>query len=171
MWFFSTKMVIGRVLNDSDKDKNQTYDSYEPYIEEHNRLGALKDESENIWEERTYQLCTGGLSLTFAVFSFLMSMENGISFHWQMAAIWGGYVFCLVLNYLSHRVAICKFKNLQEQLDKDRLAGAEYDEEKLAKRNSKSDCLINFMNIITEVVLVVDIIFTIIYTSILFCSK
>ena len=163
-------MLIKRIVNDPDKDKNQTNDSYDPYIEEHNRLGALKDDSENIWEERTYQLCAGGLSLTFAVFSFLMGKENGIPFHWQMAAIWGGYVFCLVLNYLSHRIAICKFKNLQKQLDSDRLAGVEYDEEKLAKRNEESDCLINIMNIITEVVLIVDIIFTIIYTSILFCS-
>lgn len=171
MRLFYSQMLIRRVVDDSDKDNNQTNDSYGPYIEEHNRLGALKDESETIWEERTYQLCAGGLSLTFAVFSFLMSKENGISFHWQMAAIWGGYVLCLVLNYLSHRISICKFKNLQEQLDKDRLAGVEYDEEKLAKRNSESDCLINIMNCVTEVVLVVNIIFTIVYTTILFCSK
>lgn len=145
--------------------------SYESYIDEYKRLDKLRDDSENIWEERTYQLCAGGLSLTFAVFSFLMSKENGISFHWQMAAIWGGYVFCLVLNYLSHRISICKFKNLLEQLDNDRLAGFEYDEEKLAKRNAESDCQLNIINFITEVVLIVDIIFTIIYTSILFCSK
>lgn len=171
MRLFYTQMLIRRVVNEADKDKNQTNDSYDPYIEEHNRLGALKDESENIWEERTYQLCAGGLSLTFAVFSFLMSKENGIAFHWQMAAIWGGYVFCLVLNYLSNRISICKFKNLQEQLDNDRFDRIEYDEEKLAKRNEESDRQLNIINSITEVVLIVDIIFTIIYTSILFCSE
>lgn len=171
MRLFYTQMLIKRIINDSDKDRNQTNDSYDPYIEEHNRLGALRDDSENIWEERTYQLCAGALSLTFAVFSFLMSGDSGISFHWQMAVIWSGYVFCLILNYLSHRISICKFKNLQEKLDKDREDGIEYNEERLAKRNSDSDKSLNIINTITEVILVIDIIFTIVYTSILFCSK
>lgn len=171
MRLYYTQLLIKRVINDSTKEKNQVNDSYNPYIEEHNRLGALRDESENIWEERTYQLCAGGLSLTFAVFSFLMSGENGIPFHWQMAAIWGGYVFCVVLNYLSHRISICKFRKLQEQLDKDRENGVEYDEVKLAKRNSDSDRLVNIINSLTEVTLIANIIFTIVYTSILFCSN
>ena len=154
-----------------EKDKSTECDSYDPYFEEHNRLGALKDESENIWEERTYQLSAGGLSLTFAVFSFLMSGDNGMPFHWQMAVIWGGYVFCLVANYISQRMSICNFKSLQEQLDKDRQKGVVYDENNLVNRNSKSDCLVNMLNGLTEIILVINIIFTIVYTCVLFYEK
>ena len=154
-----------------EKDNSPECDSNDPYIDEHNRLGALKDESENIWEERTYQLSAGGLSLTFAVFSFLMSGDNGMSFHWQMAVIWGGYVFCLVANYISQRISIGNFKSLQEQLDKDRQKGVMYDENNLANRNSKSDCLVNMLNRLTEIILVINIIFTIVYTCMLFGEK
>jgi len=131
----------------------------------------LKDDSEDLWEERTYQLSAGGLSLTFAVFSFLMSDDNGMPFHWQMAVIWGGYVFCLVANYLSQRISICNFKSLQKQLDQDRQKGVVYDENNLTKRNSRSDKLINILNTLTEIVLVINIIFTIVYTCVLFSEK
>ena len=154
-----------------EKDNSTECDSNDPYIDEHNRLGALKDESENIWEERTYQLSAGGLSLTFAVFSFLMSGDNGMPFHWQMAVIWGGYVFCLVANYISQRISICNFKSLQEQLYLDRRNGVAYDENNLANRNSKSDCLVNMLNRLTEIILVINIIFTIVYTCVLFYEK
>ncbi len=154
-----------------EKDKSPECDSYDPYINEHNRLGALKDDSEDLWEERTYQLSAGGLSLTFAVFSFLMSDDNGMPFHWQMAVIWGGYVFCLVANYLSQRISICNFKSLQKQLDQDRQKGVVYDENNLTKRNSRSDKFINILNTLTEIVLVINIIFTIVYTCVLFSEK
>ena len=154
-----------------EKDKSPECDSYDPYIDEHNRLGALKDDSEDLWEERTYQLSAGGLSLTCAVFSFLMSDDNGMPFHWQMAVIWGGYVFCLMANYLSQRISICNFKSLQKQLDQDRQKGVVYDENNLTKRNSRSEKLINILNTLTEIVLVINIIFTIVYTCVLFSEK
>lgn len=168
MRHYRIEFLFNRVV---EKDKSPECDSNDPYIDEHNRLGALKDESENIWEERTYQLSAGGLSLTFAVFSFLMSGDNGMPFHWQMAVIWGGYVFCLVANYISQRISICNFKSLQEQLYKDRQNGVVYNENNLANRNSMSDCLVNILNTLTEIVLVIDIIFTIVYTCVLFYEK
>lgn len=154
-----------------ERDKSPECDSNDSYIDEHNRLGALKDDSEDLWEERTYQLSAGGLSLTFAVFSFLMSGDNGMPFHWQMAVIWGGYVFCLVANYISQRISICNFKSLQEQLYLDRQNGVAYDENNLANRNSKSDCFVNMLNRLTEIILVINIIFTIVYTCVLFYKK
>lgn len=168
MRHYRIDLSFNRVI---EKDNSPECDSYDPYVEEHNRLGALKDDSEDLWEERTYQLSAGGLSLTFAVFSFLMSGDNGMPFHWQMAVIWGGYVFCLVANYISQRISICNFRSLQEQLDKDRQKGVVYDENNLANRNSKSDRLVNILNTLTEIILVIDIIFTIVYTCMLFYDK
>lgn len=169
MRHYRIELLFNRVIN--EKDKSSECDSYDPYVEEHNRLGTLKDDSEDLWEERTYQLSAGGLSLTFAVFSFLMSGDNGMPFHWEMAVIWGGYVFCLVANYISQRISICNFKSLQKQLDEDRQKGVAYDENILADRNLKSDWHINILNTLTEIILVIDIIFTIVYTCVLFCEK
>lgn len=169
MRHYRLELLFNRVV--SEKDKSRENDSYDPYFEEHNRLGVLKDDSENIWEERTYQLSAGGLSLTFAVFSFLMSGSNSMKFHWQMAVIWGGYVFCLVVNYISQRISICNFKRLQEQLDNDRQKGAVYNENNLTNRYSKSDKLVIILNALTEIILVINMIFTIVYTCVLFYNK
>ena len=113
------------------KSSNEDEESFAAYKEEIVRLGALKDATEDIWEDRTYQMSAGALSLTFAVFSFLMGKQNGILFSWPMVVIWGGFVFCLVINYLSHHIAKNNFINLQDELFDDRDKQLPYDEKRL----------------------------------------
>lgn len=152
----------------SQRQNSENDDGFDAYKEEHIRLGALKDASEDIWEDRTYQMSAGGLSLTFAVFSYLMGQENGVAFSWPMAAIWAGFVICLVVNYLSQRLSRHCFMKLQDALREDRENGLQYDEQRLIKRNKKYDRWTNILNIVTEVLLVTDIVATIVYTAILF---
>lgn len=147
-----------------------TSDSFDAYKEEYERLEALRDEAENIWEDRTYQMSAGGLSLTFAVFSFLMSGYDGIDFQWPMAVIWGVYTICLLINYLSHHISTHIFLKLQDSLSDDREKGLEYDEKRLLERYEKTD-KVNILNIIIEELLILNIISTVVYTCILFCSR
>ncbi len=172
--YFIHKIVKQEKSENSSQEKvfprRISEDSFDAYKAEHDRLGTLKDETETIWEDRTYQLSAGGLSLTFAVFSFLMKEQNGVQFHFLMTVIWVGFTFCLLMNFLSHYVSKRIFLNLQESLYVDRENGLEYDEDRLIARNEKSSCILNFMNIITSVVLVSTIILTIVYTTILFCN-
>lgn len=157
-----------------EKEKDATQElpsgSFEAYKEEYERLEAMRDETENIWEERTYQMSVGGLSLTFAVFSFLMSGYDGIDFQWPMAVIWGVYAICLLINYLSQHISKHNFLKLQESLYDDREKGLEYDEKRLLERYEKTD-KVNVLNTITEVLLILNVIFTVVYTCILFCSR
>lgn len=146
-------------------------DSFDAYKEEHARLEALRDEAENIWEDRTYQMSAGGLSLTFAVFSFLMSGKDGMHFQWPMAVIWGFYTICLLINYLSHHISKHNFLKLQESLFDEREKGLEYDEKRILERYEKTDKVLNVLNIITEVLLILNIVSTVVYTCILFCSR
>lgn len=168
MRFSFTEMLIRQTMQRLNTDTKPTDKSFEAYEKEHNRLGALKDDAENIWEERTYQIAAGGLSLTFAVFSFLMSRDNGITFSWQMLVIWAVFAACLVMNYLSQRVSVRHFEKLQKLLSEDREKNVPYDEKVMIERCQKSDGLINFMNFITELLLIADIVFTIVYICVLF---
>lgn len=168
MRFSITEMLIRQEMQRHNTDSKLTDDSFDAYEKEHNRLGALKDDAENIWEERTYQIAAGGLSLTFAVFSFLMGRDNGIAFSWQMLVIWAVFAACLVMNYLSQRVSVRHFEKLQKDLYEDREKNVQYNEKVMIERCQKSDRFINFMNFITELLLIADIVFTIIYICILF---
>lgn len=161
------------IRQEKEKDEVQELlsDSFDAYKEEYERLEALRDEAENIWEDRTYQMSAGGLSLTFAVFSFLMSGYDGMDFQWPMAFIWGGYAICLLINYLSQHISKHNFLKLQESLSDDREKGLEYDEKRLLERYEKTDRVLNVLNIITEVLLILNIISTVVYTCILFCSR
>ena len=146
-------------------------DSFDAYKEEYERLEALRDEAENIWEDRTYQMSAGGLSLTFAVFSFLMSGYDGMDFQWPMAVIWGVYAICLLINYLSQHISKYNFLKFQESLSDDRENGLEYDENRLIERYEKTDKGLNVLNVITEVLLILNIVSTVVYTCLLFCSR
>lgn len=170
MRLYIIRTIVKQVLHEQDQglDDAAKEDSFDAYKEEHNRLESLRDESESLWEDRTYQLATGGLSLTFAVFSFLMSGENAKSFEWPMAVIWSGFAFCLVVNYLSQRCAAKHFVKLQEELYNDRNKGLGFSEERQIKRDEKYDKSVNFFNVLTEIVLVLDIVITVIYTCCLF---
>lgn len=158
-------------MQEEDPIINNEDNTFDVYKEEHIRLGTLKDETESIWEDRTYQLAAGGLSLTFAVFSFLMSGENGVVFRWPMAVIWGGYVLCLIVNYISQHISAIHLEKLQILLYEDRKKEIPYSEERQIERGKKFDSVIVFLNVLTEIVLVMDIIFTIVYTCILFTNK
>lgn len=162
--------TIRQVLREQEQELDAVArgDSYDAYKEEHIRLETLRNESESLWEDRTYQMAAGGLSLTFTVFSFLMSGKNAISFEWPMAVIWSGYAFCLIVNYLSQRCAARHFVKLQEELYNNRNKGLEYNEQRQINRDEKYDKSINFFNVLTEIVLVLDIVFTVIYTCYLF---
>lgn len=156
-------------LNDKDNQKQKELteesSSYESYIKEHDRLEQLRQDSETIWEERTYQLSAGGLSLTFAIFSFLMNREGDkVCFEWPMAVIWGIYTCCLVANYISHRVSISNFSKYIEMLDEEGKGNIDYDDRVLAERYKSGDKLVRSINSITECLLVVNIIFTVIYS-------
>ncbi len=168
MRFSYTEVLIRQTMQRHNTNTKLTDKSFEAYEKEHNRLGALKDDAENIWEERTYQIAAGGLSLTFAVFSFLMGRDNGISFSWQMLVIWAVFAVCLVMNYLSQRVSVRHFEKMQKVLFEDRENNTPYNEKVMIERCQKSDRLINCINFITELLLIANIVFTIVYICVLF---
>lgn len=96
------------------------------YIKEHERLEAIVSDSEYIWEERTYQIAAGGLSITFTIFCYLASKNN--PFDWQMILIWGLYATALLLNYVSHRISVCDARKMQAFLKQCREEGKPYNE-------------------------------------------
>lgn len=162
--FGSFKNMVPKTLNSLSESDDK---SYESYIDEYNRLEGLRNDSENLWEARTYQLSAGGLSLTITIFSFLMS-KGKVSFEWPMAVIWGFYAFCILLNYISHRISIGNFNKYIELLNSDRISGKSYDERVLIERYKGGDNIVNRINIFTEWVLIINIIFTVGYSIYIF---
>ena len=169
MRFSYLAMIIKQIIKQANdtQSKDESFDAYE---KEYNRLEALREDTETIWEDRTYQIAAGGLSLSFAVFSFLMGRDNGISFSWQIATIWFVFAACLIMNYISQRISVKHFEKLQQDLYDDRDHEVPYNEDAITKRNQESDRLPNFLNKLTQWLLIVNIILTIIYICILFCK-
>lgn len=143
--------------------RNQEID-LEPYYKEHDRLEASISDSESIWEERTFQIAAGGLSLSFGAFSFLAG--NGFCFDWKMALILGVYAFCIVLNYHSHRLSIKHARKMQGYLQERRENSLPYEEKKIGEKYQKQDKLMNSINLTAEIILTLNVAYTIVYFSI-----
>ena len=133
------------------------------YDEEHNRLEAIISDSENIWEERTFQIAAGGLSLTFAIFAFLAG--EGKCFDWQISLIWGVYILCIILNYVSHRISIRKGREMQGYLKTQKKDGLSYDEDAIQKEYSHFDKPVVFLNGFVQWMLIVNVIYTVVFFS------
>lgn len=168
MWFFIFGIYKNKVPQTQNNLSELDDKSYDSYLDEYKRLDKLRDDSEDLWEARTYQLSAGGLSLTFAIFSFLMSKGEKVCFEWPMAVIWSVYTFCILLNYISHRVSICNIEKNIDLLNNDRNRGKAYDEDVLIERYRCGDKLVNYINHFTEYGLIINIIFTVIYSIIIF---
>lgn len=136
----------------------------EVYLKEHERLEAIISDSEDIWEERTYQIAAGGLSITFAIFSYLSGRD--IKLDWQMILIWSLYAFALLLNYASHRISIHDARKMQGFMKKRRDKGLPYDEDEMNKAYSKQGWLTILINWIVGLTLAGAVIYTIVYTCI-----
>ena len=142
--------------------KKDLVESFQFYSDEHDRLEELIDASENIWEDRTYQIAAGGLTISFGVFSFLS--ENNVGFDWQMGLITGIYAFCLLLNYISQRVAIKTFRESQDMLCNKRKNGEEYNEDEINCYYESKDKYLNLFNVITQWLLILNVIYTLLFT-------
>ena len=134
------------------------------YVKEHERLESIISDSEEIWEERTFQIAAGGLSLTFAVFSFLAGKD--FCFDWQMVLIWGVYVLCIILNYASHRASISHAQKMQDYLKEQRSKGLSYDETKIRIVYAKQDKPIVFLNGFVQCLLIANVLYTVVFFSI-----
>ena len=141
------------------KDKDGSYNAY---VQEHNRLDNLIVESEKIWEDRTYQISAGGLTVSFAVFSLLS--DHQVGFDWQMGVITGIYAFCLLINYISHRVAINTFMQLQKVIYDYRMRMDEYSEEIINEIYKTKNKKLKAFNIITQCLLIPNVLYTIVFT-------
>lgn len=145
-------------------DKADKAESYRIYHEEYCRLEKTIKDSEKIWEDRTFGIAAGGLSLSFAMFSFGVDQDVAQSIACYMPYIWAGYVICLILNYLSNRTSMKICRQLQETLISDRDWGLPYDTSRLKIHYEKGNKKMNIINRITEVLLILSVLSTLIVT-------
>lgn len=151
--------ISSQEKSDSQQDPNE-----DRYFKEHERLEAIISDSEDIWEERTYQIAAGGLSITFAVFTYLSG--KGQELDWQMVLIWSLYAFALLLNYVSHRISIHDARKMQGFMKKRRDKGLSYNEDEMNKAYSKQGWLTTLINWVVGLSLAGAVIYTIVYTCI-----
>lgn len=136
----------------------------EAYADEHRRLESIIQDSENIWEDRTFQIAAGGLTLTFTVFSFLST--QGVEFDWQIILIWIIYAVCILANYASHLFAVRMVRKMQSLLGERINLGKEYDHNELNEQYHTPDRRMREFNMAVHIVLTCNVIYTLIYTSI-----
>lgn len=136
----------------------------EAYSDEHKRLEAIIQDSEKIWEDRTFQIAAGGLTLTFTVFSFLST--QGVEFDWQIIVIWIVYASCILSDYASHLFTINIARKMQSLLGDRVNFGKAYDYNELNEQYHNPDKRMRKFNMAVHVVLTCNVIYTLIYTSI-----
>lgn len=89
---------------------------YECYSRELAKLYEIYRKADDTWEDRVYQIATGGLTLSLTIFSFLSGLVKDFSFDWKACAIVAVYAFVIILNFLSQRVSAHSARSLTNDL-------------------------------------------------------
>ena len=77
----------------------------EYYDKEFNRLESIRSASEDLKEERTFDIASGGLALSIGIFTYLSANGKPLPCKWMIILVMALFGVAIVVNYLSHHVS------------------------------------------------------------------
>jgi len=72
------------------------------YDAEFDRIDAIRSASEDLREQRTFDIAVGGLTVSIGIFTYLVTHAEKIPSRWMIIAIMACFGLAVVLNYYSH---------------------------------------------------------------------
>ena len=135
------------------------------YLEYYQIVKDTITHGKDVIDSRIFALATGGLVLSFTVFSFMFTQHYDLNV-WLVCLIWAVYGLCILLNLLSHLISV---RNNTKMLDKivTLMKDANvksFDESDINKEARKKSKFIVFINCFEFIALVLNIIFSISFT-------
>ena len=155
-----------------DKERIITYDmaqkedpkqktDKEKFNEEFDRIGKLRDESETLREQRTFDIASGGLTVSIGIFTYLATHLEKVPSVWMIIAIMACFGLALLLNYFSHMLSVKCMEEIQKWInahDKKK-----YDAAEIQKKEDEICKYGPILNWIVTALIIVGIVMIVIY--------
>lgn len=134
----------------------------EYYEKEYDRLESIRSASEDLREERTFDIASGGLALSIGIFVYLTANEKPLQCKWIIILVMICFGLAIVLNYISHYESVRVMERNIGTVDKWK-GKREYDAKKLQKRYDKRSCFLSLLNWVVFALTIIGVCFIVVY--------
>lgn len=138
---------------------NKDFDYYD---KEYDRLENIRSASEDLREERTFDIASGGLALSIGIFVYLTANEKPLQCKWIIILVMICFGLAIVLNYISHYESVRVMERNIGTVDKWK-GKREYDAKKLQKRYDKRSCFLSLLNWVVFALTIIGVCFIVVY--------
>ncbi len=148
------------MMTNEEKDA-KAQENQDKYNQEFDRIGKLRDESETLREQRTFDIASGGLTVSIGIFTYLATHLEKVPSVWMIIAIMACFGLALLLNYFSHMLSVKCMEEIQKWInahDKKKYDAAEI--------QNKEDEICKYgpiLNWIVTALIIVGIVLIVIY--------
>ncbi len=134
----------------------------EYYEKEYDRLESIRSASEDLREERTFDIASGGLALSIGIFVYLTANEKPLQCKCIIILVMICFGLAIVLNYISHYESVRVMERNIGTVDKWK-GKREYDAKKLQKRYDKRSCFLSLLNWVVFALTIIGVCFIVVY--------
>lgn len=133
------------------------------YAQEYDRLEAIRSSSEDLREERTFDIASGGLVLSVGIFTYLTANGKVLPCKWMIIATMISFGMAIVLNYLSHYASVKMAEKCINTVNDNQDKDVPYNSKRLQARYSKYSLPVDIMNCIVLACTLLGIVLIVVY--------
>ena len=135
----------------------------EYYEKEYDRLESIRSASEDLREERTFDIASGGLALSIGIFVYLTANEKPLQCKWIIILVMICFGLAIVLNYISHYESVRVMNKNQNAINEMKSNDREYDSNVLGDVYKKNGRLLDVMNRLVFALTIIGVCLIVVY--------
>lgn len=139
---------------------NKDFDYYD---KEYDRLESIRSASEDLREERTFDIASGGLALSIGIFAYLSANEKELPCEWIIVAVMVCFGLAIVINYISHYKSVRVMEKNVEVINTMKRDNQKYDADAIDATYRKNSKLLKVMNCLVFALTLTGVCLVVIY--------
>lgn len=161
-----TKHEIKVIIEKAKEDDASNDNDFKGFNDQLDRIDTTIEASENLIENRTFEIASGGLIVSLTILSLLRDSHHFPE--WGMyptIAIWGIFTLSILAHYWSQFASKQSSERMSSIILMKMRNGDKFDPDELNKKQEEELWFVRILNKITPILLVIGVISLIVFTS------
>ena len=138
-------------------------ENQDKFNEEFDRIDAIRSASEDLREQRTFDIAVGGLTVSIGIFTYLVTHSEKIPSRWMIIAIMACFGLAVVLNYYSHILSTRSMEKILKRINEHRKKGDTFNAAKLQEEETDICKFGTVLNWVVSTLILAGVVMIVIY--------
>ncbi len=147
----------------TEEQKQAFKENQDKFNEEFDRIDAIRSASEDLREQRTFDIAVGGLTVSIGIFTYLVTHVEKIPSRWMIIAIMACFGLAVVLNYYSHILSTRSMEKILKRINQHKKDGDTFNAKELQEEENECCKFGSFLNWIVSSLILVGVVMIVIY--------